>query len=225
MPVKLPLANRAVAGQALADALESRFAGRDVLVLALPRGGVPVAREIAARLDAELDVLIVRKLGTPGQRELALGAIASGGIRVLNEALVQDLGITAKEIDAIAASEGREIERREALYRGKRARPEIANRIVLLVDDGVATGATMRAAIAALRQRGPASIVVAVPVAAADTLRVLETEADEVVCLATPTPFWAVGQWYVRFDQVSDGEVRDLLAAHAGAGRAEGGKA
>lgn len=210
--IELPLWDRESAGQALAERLAQRHPGGDTLVLALPRGGVPVAWEIARRLGAELDILLVRKLGTPGQPELAAGAIASGGVRVLNPEVVDGLRISEDQLDRIADAEQRELERREQLYRGDRARPEVSGRTVILVDDGVATGATMRAAIQALRQQNPARIVVAVPVAAPDTARRLEREADELVCLATPSPFYAIGQWYRDFNQVGDDEVRRLLS-------------
>jgi putative phosphoribosyl transferase len=211
--VKLPIEDRATAGRELARALHHYADRRDVVVLALPRGGVPVAAEIARTLDAELDVLIVRKLGAPLQPELAVGAIASGGVRVLNDEIVAELGVTDAELDALTRDELRELERRERLYRGDRARTTIAGRCVIVVDDGIATGATMRAGIAALRKLKPARIVVAVAVAPEDTVRVLEREADDVVCLATPAPFWAVGRWYVVFDQVSDDEVKQMLNA------------
>jgi putative phosphoribosyl transferase len=210
-PIDLPLPDRGAAGRALAAALAERYANTSPLVLALPRGGVPVAVEIARRLDAELDIMLVRKLGAPGQRELAAGAIASGGIRVLNCSVIEGLDISDAALEEVTARELEELERRERVYRGDRRRPSIEGRCVILVDDGVATGATMRAAIAALRRQAPSRVVVAVPVAPRETVSVLETEADEVVCLATPEPFWAIGQWYRTFDQVSDDEVRRLL--------------
>lgn len=215
--VKLPLENRTEAGRALAERLSQQTEGDSVVVLALPRGGVPVAREVAEVLGAPLDVLVVRKLGAPGWPELAAGAIASGGIRVLNRDVIEDLGITEAALEQVAAEEYRELERRERAYRGDRERIAIAGRTVILVDDGVATGATMRAGIAALRQQNPARIVVAVPVAPPDTLELLRGEADEVVCLAAPVMFRAIGEWYRDFRQVSDDEVRELLAD----GRAE----
>lgn len=211
--VVLPLKDRTYAGQALAQALEPQYAGKNALVLALPRGGVPIGHEIAQRLGATLDILLVRKLGAPGHSELAAGAIASGGVRVLNQNVILGLGISAQALEHVAAAEQKELERRERIYRGDRPRPEVSGRIVIIVDDGVATGATMRAAIAALRQQQPARVVVAVPVAAAETVSVLEREADEVVCLAMPTPFWSIGQWYRDFGQVQDDEVRQLLAS------------
>jgi len=208
------------AGQQLAARL-GRYANRDdVVVLALPRGGVPVASEVARRLNAPLDVFLVRKLGLPGQEELAMGAIASGGVRVLNEEVVRALDVPPDVIDAVAERERRELERREWAYRNDRHAPDVRNRIVILVDDGLATGSTMRAAVAALRKMGPAWIVVAVPVGAAETCNELEKEADEVVCLRKPEPFFAVGAWYEDFAQTTDQEVRDLLlqAAHDTAG-------
>jgi len=209
--MKLPLADRTAAGRSLAAVLSDYYRDEDVVVLALPRGGVPVAREVAAALDATLDLILIRKLGVPMQPELAMGAIASGGVRVLNPDVVQSWRITGEDIAAVAAIEQRELERREAAYRGERPRPPVGGRTVILVDDGVATGATMRAAISALRQLGPAKIVVAVPVAPADTVQALEEVADEVVCLATPEPFFAIGSCYRDFTQVSDEEVRRLL--------------
>ena len=207
----LPFLDRVAAGQALAAALGSQR-GKDVLVLALPRGGVPVAAEVAAALNAQLDLMIVRKLGVPGHSELAMGAIASGGIRVLNSHVIASLRIQETAIEAVARREQMELERREGVYRGTRPRPVIEGRWVILVDDGVATGATMRAAIAALRRQSPARIVVAVPVAPPDTVDRLRSEADEVVCLATPESFWAIGQFYVEFPQLSDDAVREQLA-------------
>jgi len=208
-----PLANRTEAGRALGAALASYRQRGDLLVLALPRGGVPVACEIARALDAPLDILVVRKLGTPGQEELAMGAIASGGLRVLNHDVIRARDIGEWVIENAVAREQRELERRESAYRGDRPRPPVEGKCVIVVDDGLATGATMRAAVAALRLQKPARIVVAVPVAPAETVRMLQAEADEVVCLKTPEEFWAIGQWYVDFPQVSDEEVRGLLAA------------
>jgi len=211
--MKLPIRNRKVACQELADELVSRIDLDDILLLALPRGGVPVAYELAVELDAPLDLMLVRKLGTPGHVELAMGAIASGGIRVLNEDIVSSLGISDEVIDRVAGEEEKELARREQVYRGKRPRPEIEGQQVMLVDDGIATGATMRAGIAALRQQNPRRIVIAVPVAPPDTIRILHNEADEVVCLAMPEPFMAIGNWYADFNQVTDEEVRQLLNA------------
>ncbi|MGN6525933.1 MAG: phosphoribosyltransferase [Burkholderiaceae bacterium] len=203
--------DRADAGRALARLLE-RYAGRpDVVVLALPRGGVPVAFEVAAALRAPLDVLVVRKLGVPGHEEYAMGALAAG-VRVLDDALVRRLGLSPREVEAVVDAEQRELERRERLYRGEAPAPELAGRTVLVVDDGLATGSTMRAAVRAVRGRGPARVVVAVPVGAADTCAALRDEADEVACVASPEPFEAVGIWYEDFGQTGDDEVRALLA-------------
>jgi putative phosphoribosyl transferase len=181
---------------------------------------VPVACEVADALGAEVDLMIVRKLGTPGQEELAMGAIASGGVRVLNRDVIESLQISERAIAEVERRERGEIERREHAYRGQRPRPAVAGQCVILVDDGVATGATMRAAIAALRQQKPAKVVVAVPVAPLDTVEVLRSEADEVECLATPEPFRAIGCWYVEFPQLSDEEVRTRLSRSWGAGAA-----
>ena len=183
----------------------------DVLVLALPRGGVPVAFEVAQALHAPLDVFIVRKLGMPGHEELAIGAIASGGVRVLNEDLIRLLGVPNNVLQDITARELEELRRREAAYRGSRPPEPIAGRTVILVDDGLATGASMRAAVRALRREGAARIVVAVPVAAADTCESLRPEVEDVVCAVTPEPFTAVGAWYEDFRQTTDEEVRELL--------------
>jgi putative phosphoribosyl transferase len=210
--ISLPFKDRSSAGRALAKALQAYRGRGDVLVLALPRGGLPVACEVAEALGAELDLMLVRKLGTPGQEELAMGAIASGGIRVLNPDVIGPLGIPEQVIARVEAGEKRELERRERAYRGTRPRAAVAGGCVILVDDGVATGATMRAAIAALRQQGPARIVVAVPVAPADTVMQLKREADEVVCLAMPEDFMAIAYWYEEFSQLSDEDVRDCLA-------------
>ncbi len=207
--------DRRHAGQALAARLQ-HYAGRDdVLVLALPRGGVPVALEVAQALRAPLDIMLVRKLGVPGHEELAMGAIASGDVRVLNDEVVRQLGIGAAMIDAVAASEQAELHRRERAYRGSRPPPAIAGRIVIVVDDGLATGSTMRAALLALRKAHPARLVVAVPVAARATCQALATDADELVCLSTPEPFGGVGRWYDDFGQTSDDDVRQLLALSA----------
>jgi predicted phosphoribosyltransferase len=203
--------DRSEAGRALAAGLAD-YAGRpDVLVLALPRGGVPVAYEVAKALDAPLDVFLVRKLGVPGQPELALGAIASGGVRMLNDDVVRALGVSPGVVDAIAAEERAELERREREYRGDRPAPELRDRTVILVDDGLATGASMRAAVAAVRRGDPARIVVAVPVGAPSTCRDLLRLVDEVVCPRSPERFHAVGLWYHDFSQTTDEEVRDLL--------------
>jgi len=205
-------ADRRDAGRVLAGLL-TKYANRDdVLVLALPRGGVPVAFEVAHALRAPLDVFIVRKLGAPGHEELAMGAIATGGVRVLNEDVVGALSLSTKVIDAAAAREERELDRRERIYRGARTPPDVRERTVILVDDGLATGSTMRAAVAALRKQRPARIVVAVPVAAAETCEEFKTEVDETVCAATPRMFNGVGRWYEDFSQTSDDEVHELLA-------------
>ena len=214
-----PFRNRREAGRLLASRLK-RYAGRnDVVVLALPRGGVPVAFEVAEALGAPLDIFLVRKLGTPGHRELAMGAIASGGIRVLNDDVVRWLGISPEQIDAVAREEQRELERRQQAYLEGRAPQPLEGRIVILVDDGLATGSTMRAAAQAIRQRNPAQVIVAVPVGAPDTCREMAAFADEVVCARTPEPFSAVGQWYVDFDQTTDEEVMDLIHEHASAAK------
>ena len=205
--------DRTDAGQQLAKRL-SRFADRsDVVVLALPRGGVPVGYEVARALHAPLDVFLVRKLGLPGHEELAMGAIATGGVRVVNDEVVRRLGVPEAMIDEVAAEELKELKRRERSYRADRSAPNVKDRTVILVDDGLATGSTMRAAVAALRLLHPAWIVVAVPVGAADTCATLAEEADEVVCVSMPEPFYAVGSWYEDFGQTSDEEVRALLDA------------
>jgi putative phosphoribosyl transferase len=203
--------NRAEAGQLLAEKLLKYAGCDDVIVLGLPRGGVPVAYEVARRLNAPLDVFIVRKLGVPGFEELAAGAIASGGVRVLNEDVVRALPHADEIIESVTARETAELERREQSYRNGRPPPELRDRIVILVDDGLATGATMRAAVAALRRRGAAKIIVAVPVGAPETCRELEELVDEIVCAIAPEFFQAVGQYYEDFSQTSDEEVRDLL--------------
>ena len=204
--------NRTDAGRQLAEKLAAYTNRPGVLVLALPRGGVPVGFEVARALGAPLDVFLVRKLGVPGYEELAMGAVATGGVRVLNDEIVRGLGISEHEIDAAAARELQELARRQRLYRGDRPLPDVAGRTVILVDDGLATGATMRAAIQALRQQQPARIVVAVPTASPDTCEALKAEADDVVCAMTPEPFLAVGHWYEDFTQTTDDEVRELLA-------------
>ncbi|HEV8037397.1 MAG TPA: phosphoribosyltransferase [Bryobacteraceae bacterium] len=193
-------------------------ANPNVVVLGLPRGGVPVAYQVARRLQAPLDIFVVRKLGVPGHRELAMGAIATGGIRVLNPEVVTGLRISEPMIAAVAAQEQQELERQRRAYRGELPFPDLAGRVVIVVDDGLATGSTMRAAVRALRQMQPARIVVAAPVAAAETCRSLAQEADEVVCVSTPESFYAVSMWYQDFSQTSDEEVRLLLESsmHAG---------
>jgi predicted phosphoribosyltransferase len=183
----------------------------DIVVLALPRGGVPVGDQVATSLGVPLDVFVVRKLGVPGHEELAMGAIASGGVRLINHDVVDALGIPESVIDQVARREQLELERREQLYRGSRPLTPLANKTVILVDDGLATGSTMRAAIAAVRLQQPTSIVVGVPVGAASTCREIGKDADEVVCLRTPDPFIAVGLWYRDFSETSDAEVRSLL--------------
>ena len=205
--------DRRDAGRALAERLEDHAGRPDVLVLGLPRGGVPVAYEVARALHAPLDVFLVRKLGLPGQEELAMGAIASGGIRVVNPDVLSELGVPEELIDVVAAEEAEELARRERLYRGDRPPPQVEGRTVILADDGLATGASMRAAVAALRQLRPARIVVAVPVAARETCDELRSEVDEVVCAVTPDPLYAIGMWYRDFSQTSDEEVRSLLEA------------
>jgi len=203
--------DRREAGRVLAARLQ-QYAGRDdVVVLALPRGGVPVAYEVASALGAPLDVFLVRKLGTPGHRELAMGAIASGGVRVLNDDVVRWYGIPEAAIESVAREEAQELQRRERAYREGRPAPELGKHIVILVDDGLATGSTMRAAAQAIRAHHPSRVVVAVPVGAPQTCRELGEIADEVICARMPEPFSAVGQWYLNFDQTDDEEVRDLL--------------
>jgi len=204
--------NRTDAGDRLAEKLEHYASRPDVIVLALPRGGVPVGYEVARSLGAPLDVFLVRKLGVPGREELAMGAIASGGVRVLNEDVMSELQIPQQWVDVVAARELEELRRREAAYRDGRSAPDVRGKTVILVDDGLATGASMRAAVAALRKLGPARIVVAVPVGAQQTCDEFRDVADEVVCAETPDPFYAVGSWYADFDQTTDDEVRALLA-------------
>jgi predicted phosphoribosyltransferase len=207
--------NRTEAGRLLAEKLEKYAGGDDVIVLGLPRGGVPVAYEVAQRLRVPLDVFIVRKLGVPGFEELAAGAIASGGVRVLNEDVIRALPNADETIESVTARETAELERREQSYRDGRPPPELRGRVVILVDDGLATGATMRAAVAALRQREVAKIVVAVPVGPPETCREFKEEADEVICATAPEFFQAVGQYYEDFSQTSDEEVRELLTRAA----------
>ena len=207
----LPFRDRPQAGQLLSRKLGAYANRADVIVLGLPRGGVPVAREVARSLHAPLDVFLVRKLGAPGQEELAMGAIATGGVRVLNQDVVESMGIPAHVIDSVAAEEMRELVRRERLYRRDRPAPDVAARTVIVVDDGLATGATMRAAVAALRQMKPSRIVVAVPIAAVPTRREFAAEVDEIVCLHTPEPFFSVGFWYDDFSQTTDEDIREML--------------
>jgi predicted phosphoribosyltransferase len=203
--------DRSEAGRWLAERLQA-YAGRpDAIVLALPRGGVPVAFELARSLHAPLDVFLVRKLGLPGQEELAMGAIASGGVRVLNDDVVGALNVPASVIDRVAREEERELRRREQSYRGARPAPDVRGKVVILVDDGLATGSTMRAAVRAVKQMQPARVVVAVPVAAQSTRDDIGEEVDEIVCSVPPEPFLAVGRWYQDFSQTTDEEVHDLL--------------
>lgn len=211
--LKLPFKNRSQAGCLLGQALADEYGSRtDVIVLALPRGGVPVGFEVARIIDAPMDIMLVRKLGTPGHEELAMGAIASGGVCVMNSDIVETIGISQKAIEDAITAERQELARRERAYRLDRPPPLIEKHRVILVDDGLATGASMLAAVSALRQRQPDSIIVAVPVAPADTVKRLKQEADDVVCLATPEPFPAVGYWYREFQQTSDDEVHYFLA-------------
>jgi len=213
VPPSFIFQDRTDAGRQLAEELLS-YAGRDdVIVLALPRGGVPVAFEVAQRLGVPLDVFVVRKLGVPGHEELAMGAIASGGIRVLNEDVLYVLPDAQSIVEMVTAIEREELKRRERDYRGDRPAPEVRGQTVILVDDGLATGATMRAAAAALRQQGAAKIIVAVPVGAPSSCHEIRSAADEVVCLQTPGSFMGVGQYYEDFSQTTDEEVRELLAA------------
>lgn len=203
--------DRSEAGRLLARQLEHYKNRPETLVLGLPRGGVPVAYEVAKAINAPLDVFIVRKLGVPGHEELGMGAIATGGARIINNEVVQMLGIPPNAIESVTAREQEELARRERLYRGERPAPNIRGRIVILVDDGLATGSTMRVALAAVRQQAPARLVVAVPTAPHETCVALRNDADEVVCASTPEPFYAVGGAYRSFEQTSDDEVRDLI--------------
>ncbi len=213
--------NRIDAGQKLAERLSKYAGNKDLLVLALPRGGVPVAFEVAKKLGAQLEVFIVRKLGVPGHEEFAMGAIASGGIRVLNMDVIRSVGISDDTIAAVAAAEQVELERREQLYRKGKEEPRIEGRTVILVDDGLATGATMNAAVKAVRTQKPAHLIVAVPTAAKDACEGFAEEVDEAICLTTPEPFYGVGAWYVDFSQTSDKEVCNLLEEAAGMRRKE----
>jgi putative phosphoribosyl transferase len=207
--------DRAEAGRRLATRLEPYANRPDVLVLALPRGGVPVGFEVSRALNVPLDVFVVRKLGVPGQEELAMGAIATGGVTVVNREVTETLGISQRVIEEVASRESEELVRRERLYRGEKPAPDVSGRIVVLVDDGLATGSTMRAAIAALRKQNPARIIVAVPVAAPSTCGEFRPEVDEIVCAITPEPFYAVGEWYKDFSQTTDQETHDLLECAA----------
>lgn len=207
--------DRVEAGRVLGDALAQYARRPDVLVLALPRGGVPVAAEVARKLEVALDVLVVRKLGVPGQEELALGAVASGGAMALNQSIIDTLGLAPDTIERIRHDEEGELARREEDYRGNLPRPAVHDKTVIIIDDGLATGATMQAAVQALRSLDPAKLIVAVPVAPADTLQRLADDVDELVCPLTPEAFQGVGRWYTDFAQVSDDEVRGALATHA----------
>lgn len=204
-------ANRAEAGRMLAEALSNYIGRSDILVLALPRGGVPVAYEVAKKLSAPLDLWLVRKLGVPGQEELALGALAGKKILVLNDDIINALNIDQSAIDKVIAREQAELERRNRLYRQGRPAPDVEGKTIIIIDDGLATGATMRAAIASLRQAGAAQVIAAVPVGAKSTCMKIEQEADKLVCLYMPEPFYGVGQWYSDFSQTSDEEVLSLL--------------
>jgi putative phosphoribosyl transferase len=212
--------DRREAGRALATRLASYVGRPDVVVLALPRGGVPVGFEVAEALEAPLDVFLVRKLGFPGNEEFAMGAIASGGVRVVNEPLLRRYGIPPAAVSRIVDQEERELRRRERLYRGEREAIDLRGRTVIVVDDGLATGSSMQAAVKAVRSQQPKRVVVAVPVGPTDTIRDLARMADEVACVATPEPFLAVGRFYDDFGQVTDEEVARLLVEHA-AGRKE----
>lgn len=214
--------DRHEAGKLLAKRLTNYANCNDLLVLGLPRGGVPVAYEIAKQLNAPLDICLVRKIGVPDHEELAMGAIASGGIRVLNYDVLNSLGIDHQIVDEVTAKELRELQRRDRVYRGERALPEVKNRTVILVDDGIATGSTMRAAIAILQPQQPQRLVVAVPVAPPSTCKQLQTEVDEVVCLVMPESLYAIGVWYDDFSQTTDAEVRELLARQSDISRNAG---
>jgi putative phosphoribosyl transferase len=206
-----PFKDRRDAGKKLAQEL-SAYAGQpNILILALPRGGVPVAYEVALALNAPLDIYIVRKLGVPGREELAFGAIASGGVRVLNSDVIRMLSIPDEVINFVAKRELQELQRREKLYRGDRTAPDVRDRRTILIDDGLATGASMRAAVSGLRTQHPARLVIAVPAAAQEVCDMFRSEVDEVVCAITPEPFYGVGHWYENFSQTTDEEVRFLL--------------
>jgi putative phosphoribosyl transferase len=203
--------DRIDAGHRLAVTLKERVQGHDILVLALPRGGVPVGSVVAEALGADLDVFLVRKLGVPWHQELAMGAISSGGMTVMNESILRTMNVSQAEIDSVIDRERNELSRRERLYRGDRPPPVISDRTIIVVDDGLATGSSMRAALQALRKQEPGFLATAVPVGPADVCRQLAKEADEAICLFTPSPFEAVGRWFVRFEQTSDQEVQTYL--------------
>ncbi len=217
--------DRRDAGRQLADLLARFYTDQRLVLLALPRGGLPVAAEIAERLGRPLDVLIVRKLGVPGYEELAMGALASGGVQVLNHDIISGLRVSREQVDAVIQQESAELARREKLYRGDRPFPAIAGRTVMVVDDGIATGATMFAAVELLRQQNAGRIVVAVPVAPPDTVERLRKEADEVIAVAEPEQFGSVGHWYADFSQTGDDEVRELLEVAAESKGSNGGGA
>lgn len=212
-PVELPIPDRHKAGKALAKALEFLHDSENAIVLALPRGGVPVAKEIASALHVPMDLILVRKVGVPDHEELAMGAIANNGIVIWNEQVLRKISTSSHDIDNAVQKERSELQRREQVYRGGRPAPELENRCVILVDDGLATGATMRAAIDAVRLQQPSRIIVAVPVAPPDTVELLRESADEVICLVTPEPFYGVAEWYLDFPQLTDADVCELLEA------------
>lgn len=212
--------DRREGGRRLAEKLGRYAEDPKVIVLGLPRGGVPVAYEVAEALDAPLDIFLVRKLGVPSQSELAMGAIASGGVRVLNQDVISGYGISEQAVEDVAEREREELERRQRTYRGDRPAPHVEGRTVILVDDGLATGASMKAAVDALKARNPARVVVAVPVAPPETCEAFQDEVDEVVCAATPRPFLGVGAWYRVFAQTTDAEVQELLDKYDGASAA-----
>jgi putative phosphoribosyl transferase len=207
----IPFKDRREAGRKLAQKLTVYAGQPDLLTLALPRGGVPVAYEVARALNAPLDIFLVRKLGLPGQEELAIGAIATGGVRVLNRDIIRMLSIPDELINFVARRELQELQRRERLYRGDRPPPDVRDRKIILIDDGLATGASMRAAVVSLRAQHPARILVAVPIAAESVCEAFRTEVDEIICAVTPEPFYGVGRWYEDFSQITDREVRILL--------------
>lgn len=219
MNTRMILPDRHEAGRRLATKLQGYTGRDDVVVLGLPRGGVVVAFELANALGAPLDVYLVRKLGVPGHEELAMGAIASGGAAILNQDVIRAANVTEDDITAVAGREKKVLEQRERLYRGHSEPIRLAGKTVVVVDDGLATGATMRTALRAIREQAPAQVIVAVPVAPPETCARLEVEADEVVCLSTPEPFFSIGSWYLDFTQTSDGEVMDLLKEARSSGR------